>query len=1142
MRLQKLVTLIFLLSLLAVPVRAQRQDDDLLGPEETQRPADTDAKTAGKPAGPASTFAGLKLRSIGPAVTSGRVVGFAVDPNDRSHYFVASASGGVWKTTNAGTTFTPVFDNEHSYSIGVIVLDPKNPAVVWVGTGENNSQRSVSYGDGVYKSQDGGKSWKNVGLPHSEHIGRIAIDPEHPDTVYVAAQGPLWKAGGDRGLFKTTDGGKTWKSVLSISENTGVTDVVLDPRDPNVIYAASYQRRRHVFTLIDGGPESAIYKSTDGGATWNKLRSGLPTDDMGRIGLAISPADPNVVYATIEAANAKGGIFRSTDNGATWERRNAFDAGQMYYAQITADPKNVDRIYVMNVLIRVSDDGGRTLRLLGERSKHVDNHVIWIDPSDTNYYLVGCDGGVYESFDRAQTWNFKANLPVTQFYDVTVDYAQPFYYVYGGTQDNFSLGGPSRTRSATGITNADWFVTQGGDGFRSVADPEDPNTVYAELQYGELVRYDRRTGERMGIKPQEGKGEPALRWNWDSPIIISPHSHTRLYFAANVLFRSDDRGDSWKPVSGDLTRQIDRNALPVMGRVWGPDAVAKNQSTSFYGNCVSLAESPKKEGLIYFGTDDGLIQVTENGGGQWRKIDRFPGVPDMAYVSRLMPSSHDAATVYAACDNHKNGDFALYLLKSTDTGRTWVSIKGDLPENGPVLSLAEDAVDPNLLFAGTEFGVFFTNDGGKKWIQLKGGMPTISVRDLVIQKRENDLVVGTFGRGIYILDDYTPLRNSGAEALASKALLYPVKDPLMYIEARPYGSRGKGFQGESFFTAENPPYGAVFTYYLKDSLKTRKQRRQDAEKDAERALERKEAKSDSNAGGDGKADSNATQNVQAPRYPTPDELRDEAEETAPSVFFTIADASGHIVRKVSGDAAAGMHRVAWDLREPPALVPAPRAQGAEEDEESVFGEPPSGPLVMPGKYTVTLSEMVEGKVTQLAGPREFSVVVEGGSGMSDADRAALVEFQQKVQRLQRAVTGAVRSADELRQRIVQIKSALQLTPSNNEQLAAETFALEKHTNEVLRALRGDNVLRQLNYNTVPSISERVGGIVSDQRMSIQKPTQTQVNAYSIAASEFTEQLATLRHLIDVDLAKLEKDMEAAGAPWTPGHLPEWSDK
>ncbi len=1086
-----------------------------LAQEEKPAADKTEQEENKKPADPMSapTFAGLKLRLIGPALTSGRVVSFAVDPADRSHYFAAAASGGVWKTTNAGTTWMPVFDGEGSYSIGTVVLDPKNPSTVWVGAGENNSQRSVSYGDGVYRSDDGGKSWKNMGLKNSEHIGAIAIDPRNTSTVYVAAQGPLWASGGDRGLFKTTDGGKTWAKVLMISENTGVTDIEIDPRDPDTLYAASYQRRRHVWTLINGGPESAIYKSTDAGATWNKLKSGLPSVEMGRIGLAVSPANPDTVYATIEAADEKGGVFRSTDRGATWERRNPFDATAMYYGQIVADPKDEDRIYLPNTLLMVSDDGGKTVRPLGEKSKHVDNHAIWIDPENTDYYLVGCDGGIYESFDRGANWNFKSNLPITQFYDVTADNDTPFYNVYGGTQDNFSLGGPSRTHSASGILNSDWFVTQGGDGFRTQVDPEDPYTIYSESQHGGLVRVDRRTGERMGIQPQEGKNEAPLRWNWDSPFIISPHSHTRLYFAANRLFRSDDRGDSWRALSGDLSRQIDRNKLPVMDRVWGPDAVAKNASTSFYGNVVALSESPKKEGLIYIGTDDGLIQVSEDGGNNWRKIEKFPNIPDMTYVSRIAASEHDAGTVYASFDNHKNGDFKPYLLKSTDAGKNWVSIKGNLPERGSVLAIAEDSINPNLLFAGTEFGLFFTLDGGQKWIQLKGGMPTIAVRDIVIQKRENDLVIGTFGRGIYILDDFSPLRAITPDLLSRDNLL-PVKNAMMYIQSQPLGGRGKSFQGESFYTAENPPFGATFTYYLKDSLKTRKQKRKDAEKEAEKKA------------------------ASLP-YPTMEELRQEEEEEAPTVELTVKDGQGRVVRRLSAPTSSGLHRVSWDLRYPASTLPPPRSGG--EGAESIFADRPSGPLVMPGKFTVTIARRVDGVLTPIAGAQEFSVFVEGTSSMSPADRAALVEFQQKAASLQRAVSGALQTANELKTRMGAIKRALLETPAAGNQMTESALSIEKRLDEILRALRGDTVLRARNEPVPPSISERVNGIVSDQRMSTSKPTETQMTAYRIASDEFSQELTKLRSLIEGDLARLEKEMETAGAPWTPGRIPDWKD-
>ncbi|MFN6202041.1 MAG: WD40/YVTN/BNR-like repeat-containing protein, partial [Acidobacteriota bacterium] len=706
-------------------------------------------------------------------------------------------------------------------------------AVLWVGTGELNSQRSVGYGDGLYKSEDGGKSFRKVGLEKSEHIGRIAIDPRDSRVVYVAAQGPLWGPGGDRGLFKTIDGGKTWKNILSISEDTGVTEVVLDPRNPEILYASSWQRRRHVWTLINGGPESAIHKSTDGGVTWTKLRSGLPPGDLGRIGLAVSPVDPRVLYATVEAADTGSGIYRSTDRGATWEKMNPRIAQGMYYGQIICDPKDVDRIYLPDVIFQVSDDGGRTLRPLGERNKHVDNHTIWIDPSNTSHYLVGSDGGIYESHDRGATWHFKSNMPITQFYDVTVDQSTPFYTVCGGTQDNNTWCGPSQTNSLSGITNGDWFVTTGGDGFHVRIDPQDPNIIYSTSQYGVLVRYDRRTGERIGIQPKEGRGEPPLRWNWDSPLLISPHASSRIYFAANRLFRSDDRGDTWQAISPDLTRQIDRDSLPVMGRIWGPEAIAKHQSTSFYGNIVALAESPKKEGLIYVGTDDGLIQVTDDGGKNWRKVDQFPGVPERTFVARLLASQHDANTAYAVLNNHKSADFKPYLLKTTDAGKTWVSVAGNLPSlptTGPLWSIAEDHRRPALLFVGSEFGLFFTIDGGQRWTQLKGGLPTIAVRDLAIQRANNDLVVGTFGRGIYILDNYAPLRETTPEILAQGGHLFGVRQATIFVEGTPFGGRGKASLGESFYTAENPPFGATFTYYLKEGLKTRRQLRREAER------------------------------------------------------------------------------------------------------------------------------------------------------------------------------------------------------------------------------------------------------------------------------------------------------------------------
>jgi photosystem II stability/assembly factor-like uncharacterized protein len=1120
-----LVLTAFFVNLLALNLsaqRPQRQPPTEPTPTPVASPAGSPAAMASPTATPtpsptpepggSGAYSGLRFRSIGPAVTSGRVIAFAVDPTDSKNYFVAVASGGVWKTVNGGTTFTPVFDNEGAFSIGAIALDPKNPATVWVGTGESNAQRSVAYGDGVYRSDDGGKSWRNMGLKTSEHIGRIAIDPRDSNVVFVAAQGPLWSPGGERGLYKTTDGGKTWKAVIPGTENTGATEVVIDPNNPDVMYAATWQRRRHFYTLIDGGPESAVYRSVDGGNTWTRVRSGLPQGDLGRIGISVSPADSNVVYATVEASGNLSGIFRSTDRGATWERMNPNIAQGMYYGQIIADPKNVDRIYIPNVQNQVSDDGGRTIRPLGERLKHVDNHAIWIDPKDTDHILNGCDGGVYESFDRGQNWLFKSNLPVAQFYDVDVDNNLPFYHVYGGTQDNNSLGGPARSRNQSGILNSDWYATAGGDGFTSRVDPTDSNIVYAESQNGGIVRYNKLTGERISIDPIEGKDIESQRYNWDTPFIISPHSHTRLYFAGHKLFKSDNGGDDWTVISGDLTRRLDRNALPVMGKIWGPDAVAKNQSTALYGNASALSESPKKAGLIYVGTDDGLIQVTEDDGKNWRKIDKISGVPEMSYVTRVLASRHDENAVYALFNNHQNGDFKPYILKSTDKGRTWNTITANLPTRGSLYAIAEDSVDPNLIFVGTEFGVFFTQDGGGRWTQLRGGLPTIAVRDIAVQRTENDLVLATFGRGFYVLDDYSPLRTAKRETLQQSAsMLFPVKNALMFNRSN---SSFSGSQGGGFYTAPNPAYGATFTYYLKEAPKTLKQKRQEAERRAEREK-------------------------QPIKYPSIEALRAESEEVAPAVVFTISDSEGKIVRRMTAPAGAGIQRATWDMRyTPPIILNQPQGGpggGSPPEGGGGFGfGGPQGPLVMPGKYSVAMALRVNGVTTPIAGSQNFEVTVEGREKMSVADLATLSDFQRKVSALQRASGAAVTAANEAKTHIGLLKRSAAEAPVDNARLVAQAESLDNEIDSIINSLRGG---RENSDIPPPSINDRIGYVAERIRLSTVRPSQTQIQQFELANSEFQPMLARLRKLIETDLPAFQKALETAGAPLVPGQLP-----
>jgi photosystem II stability/assembly factor-like uncharacterized protein len=1049
------------------------------------------------------TFSGLKFRSIGPGIASGRIIDIAVSPNDFATWYVAVACGSVWKTTNAGIKFSPIFDGQPSFSIGCVTIDPNNPHTVWVGTGENNSQRSVSYGDGVYKSVDDGKSWQNMGLKKSEHIGKIIIDPRNSDVIYVAAQGPLWGPGGERGLYKSTDGGKTWEKSLEVSENTGITDVCIDSRNPDIMYAASYQRRRHVWTLINGGPESAIYKSVDAGKTWRKLTNGLPGGYVGRIGIAISPMNPDVLYALIELPENSGGFYRSSDRGESWEKRSAHAVGSaQYYQELFCDPVQFDKVYTVETVSQFTEDGGKTFKNLGLKDRHVDDHALWIDPKNTKHIIIGGDGGLYETYDNTETWRFFENIPVTQFYRICVDNAEPFYNVYGGTQDNSTIGGPVRTISSNGLMNQDFFFTKEGDGFQSRVDPQDPDIVYSQAQYGSIVRFDKKSGQRTDIQPIAEKGEE-LRWNWDSPLIISPHSHTRLYFAANRLFRSDDRGDSWKVISPDLSKQIDRNQLKVMDKIWDAEAVAKNASTSLFGNIVALCESPKKENLIYVGTDDGLIQVTEDGGKNWQKIDNIPGIPDMTYVSDIFASQFDENVVYATFDNHKMADFKPYIMKSNDKGKTWQSISGNMPENGAVYSIYEDFVNPDLLFAGTEFGIFFTADGGKKWVQLKGGLPSIAIKDIEIQKREGDLALASFGRGFYILDDYSPLREVKPELFDKKAYIFPIKDALMYIQDPSHGRRNLG---ESFFRAENP-YGAVFTYYLKDDVKTKK----DIRKEKEKKL---------------------TDEGKTPPYPTKDELKEEDLEEAPYLVFVISDMNGNPIRKLTAPAKSGISRLTWDMR----------YHDLSPVSENIQVNSSEGYPVVPGDYIVSMSLFHDGKFSELSAPVKFTCKALKNETLPAPDRKVLADFQEKMQFLAAALYGANNYIGDLDKRIKSIKNALYIAQGNSYKVIEKMKEIEARLNEVKVTLRGDESLGKRNENQTPPILERLDRIVGYMWANNSAPSPTSLENYKIIGDAFEPMLAKLKQIAETDIPAIEKQMDAAKAPWTPGRFPEWKMK
>lgn len=1045
----------------------------------------------------------LKPRLIGPAVTGGRISSVAVHPENPAVMYIGVASGGVFKTENGGATFTPIFDKQSSYSIGTVVVDPKNPSTIWVGTGENNSQRSVAYGDGIYRSDDAGNSWKRMGLEKSEHVARIVIDPRNSDVVYAAAQGPLWSAGGDRGLYKTEDGGTTWKSLITVSENTGVTDVVMDPRNPDILLAATWQRRRHFYTLINGGPEGALYRTTDAGKTWKKVTQGIPSGPLGRIGLAVSPVNPDVVYATVEATPGQSGIFRSEDGGITWEKRSGYTAQPMYYATIFADPFNVQRLYSMDVQSQVSDDGGATWRDLGERNKHVDNHFLWIDPRLPNHYINGNDGGLYQTWDGGKTWIFYANLPITQFYDIDVSQDAPFYIVCGGTQDNASLCGPVATRSSTGILNTDWFVTNGGDGFVSRVDPEDPNTIYAESQNAGMVRFDRRTGEAIGIQPGVASGETPSRWNWDTPIIISPHSHTRLYTASQRLYRSDDRGNTWKPISGDLTRHLDRNLLPVMGKIWGPDAIAKNQSTAFYSNVSTIAESQKQEGLLYVGTDDGRVQITEDGGATWRAVDTIPGAPSNGYVQRLITSRHDAKTVYVAVNNHQNGDFAPYLFKSTDAGRRWVSISGDLPKRGTVYAIAEDHVDPNLLFAGTEFGAFVSKNGGAHWVKVPG-LPTIQVRDIVIQRQADDVLLATFGRGIYVLDDYARLRDVTAASLAAAVTLYPVKDAVSFPRRGQFSGGGTGPQGAALYAADNPDFGAAITYSLKETLWTSlKNKRLAAQRAAERA---------------GKPIA----------YPTPEDFLAEDAEEPVTLGASIADATGRVWRVLTVPLSGGIHRVSWDLR---GSLEVPGSGGASGGRGGGGG----ASAVPPGRYSVTLVRREKGVETAISPAVSFNVLHDPAATTTVADREANVTFRAQATALNQRITAAITQATEADKTLQAIITMLDQMAKAPPALAARARDAQQRVTASLRALRGDEVNSARGEQVPVSIQDHARDAMPGGMLAA--PTTTNREQYAIASADFATALTALTPLLQTELPAINAELDRIGAPPTPGRIP-----
>ncbi|MFQ6045549.1 MAG: WD40/YVTN/BNR-like repeat-containing protein [Gemmatimonadales bacterium] len=1037
-----------------------------------------------------TAVAPLEWRELGPAVTGGRIADIAAVESKPSVFYVGTASGGLWKTENHGASWTPLFDDQPTASIGDVTLAPSNPNIVWVGTGEPQNRQSSPWGNGVYRSTDAGRTWKHMGLEETRHIGRIVIHPTNPDIVFVAAAGHLWGPNPQRGIYRTRDGGATWKLVLYVDDNTGAIDLAMDPGDPNTLFAAMYQRRRTGFGFNGGGPGSGIYRTLDGGESWHELTEGLPEGDKGRIGLDVYRRDGNLVYAVVEAdprdptrrrfgqpsgpRERKSGVFRSTDRGETWERMSETNPRPMYYSQIRIDPNNPERIYVLGTQLFVSDDGGKTFRDDGAATIHVDHHALWIDPSDSDHLLIGNDGGVAASFDGAATWHMYLNLAIGQFYQIGVDTRDP-YYVCGGLQDNSSWCGPSRTFSRYGIRNGDWFDVWGGDGFYNLIDPDDPTILFTESQGGNLGRVDLTTGEGARIRPvprpQPGENgeEREYRWNWNTPIVISSHNSSTIYMGANVLLRSRDRGQSWEEMSPDLTKQLDRKELEIMGVKGSEPVMSANDGISSYGNITSISESPLNAQVIYVGTDDGNVQVTRDGGATWSQVSsRISSLPERTYVSRLVASKHAEGRVYATFDGHRNDDYAAYAYVSEDFGQRWQRITKGLPQGWSVNVIAEHHGNPDLLFLGNEVGVYFSTDRGRQWTRLKNNLPTVPVDDIVIHPRTNDLVVGTHGRSIWILPDITPLEQLSPELLAADAHLFEVPDATMCSIRGGWPFLGPSYQ------AANPPVGAMIRYYLREDLEP-----------AEPAVAE---------GGPGRR--------------TRSERGAQDGEEEPKVELVITDARGERVRDLEGPTKAGIRQVVWDLRMNPAFE---REEG--EEGGSFFG-PPRPPRVLPGTYTARLE--VGGKTYTT----EIAVHGDPRIEISDADRMARQEALLSLHTLAGPIHDATQAVGRLSRQLADVNGLLEEHGKAPETLS-ETV---KHLRQDLDTLR--QKLRQASRDA--RVANAIDGSTS-------RPTADQLWQIDRLWERVPGLIGQLNEIIETRLPELNRTLDEHGIRPSPGN-------
>jgi len=1042
----------------------------------------------------------LEFREIGPAVMGGRIDDFAVVESNVNVVYVGTASGGVWKTTNNGTTWEPVFDKEGVSTIGDIAIAPSDPSVVWVGSGEPNNRQSSSWGDGIYKSLDAGKTWQKMGLAATHHIGRIVIHPKNPDVVYAAALGHLWGPNPERGVYKTTDGGKTWNQVLKINDDTGVSDIAMDPESPDTLYAAAYERRRTPFGFNGGGPGSAIYKTIDGGATWKKLTKGLPYEnggDTGRIGLDIYRKDSNIVYAIVQ--HEKGGTYRSEDKGETWKKMGDTNPRPSYYSQIRIDPNNDLRIWELGAQMFYSEDGGKTFSTQRIKGIHGDFHAMWIDPGDSNHVITGCDGGVHWSYDNGRTWDFLNTIAIGQYYEIGLDNEKP-YQICGGLQDNGSWCGPSMSLARDGITNEDWTLMPGGDGFYAEIDNVEPWIVYTESQDGHISRRDAHTGQQREIMPEAKAGEPHYRFQWNSPMAVSAHDHKTIYYGGNYLFKSTDRGDSWTRLGGDLTTGVDRNKLPIFGKVPDKNTLSRHDGVEEYPTITTLSESPLKADVLWVGTDDGNLQVTRDGGKTWKNVvSRVPGLPKGTYVSRVVASKYGEGTAYATFDGHRNDDYNVYIFITTDYGENWKAIRNGIPDSaGTVHVVREHPRDANLLFAGTEFGLWVSWDRGGNWTALKNNLPTVPVDDIEIQAEQNDLVLATHGRSIWIFDDITPIEKFDTGVTNSDLTFFSPRPATLWdLRQRRWSA------GQKMFTAKNPPYGAILNYYLKEAVppKTAKDEKEKDKDNKETAATDKEVKTEEAAKKEGK------------------------------VKISVYDKDGKLVRELEGPGKAGVNRTNWDLRWNSPAVPTPEQVEAAA---AGFDFGPRGPLVEPGEYTVKIK----------AGSKEAAqkVVVEDDPRMqmSPTDRAARREAIEQLYAL-------AKTADKDRKTIEGIKGGLKAArdqwkkdagkpemPKISEEIQKAAEELQKKVDAVaekyVREREGlGNAGPPFVWKPEP-LPQQVQGLLRDLDGFWAAPGEQQKEKLAELPPLMSDASAQVKKIAEEDLPALNKKMNDAGIP------------